>query len=93
MGGWSPKAYIKASNLDILNRFGGTVALSGDGDTLAVSATNDNFDVGSAYVFKRDATGMWSEQAHIKSDAVLYDYLGGNQADDSAPGSGAFYLY
>ncbi|MEM6996701.1 MAG: hypothetical protein AAF721_39725, partial [Myxococcota bacterium] len=34
--------YVKASNTDVNDRFGGTVALSADGNTLAVGAANES---------------------------------------------------
>jgi hypothetical protein len=63
---WSQEAYVKASNTDIADQFGQSVALSADGTTLAVGALGEN----SA------ATG-----------------IGGNQADNSADGSGAVYVF
>src|SRR5260370_32335242 len=43
-GSWQPKsiAYIKASNTNKDDQFGGAVALSGDGNTLAVGAVNED---------------------------------------------------
>jgi hypothetical protein len=43
-GTWQPKsmAYIKASNTNRDDQFGGAVALSGDGNTLAVGAVNED---------------------------------------------------
>ena len=63
---WAQQAYIKASNPQSSDSFGFAVALSGDGDTLAVSA---NFEDSAA-------TG-----------------IDGNQADQSAQGSGAVYVF
>ena len=40
-GTWSQIAYVKASNTDEGDRFGTALALSGDGDTLAVGATHE----------------------------------------------------
>jgi hypothetical protein len=37
-GGWLQKTYVKASNTDSGDWFGASVALSADGDTLAVGA-------------------------------------------------------
>ncbi len=77
--------YVKAPNTDAGDRFGDSVALSADGDTLAVGATGedsgatgiggdqaDNLALrsGAVYVLVRDATGSWSQQAYIKSSAV-----------------------
>ena len=61
---WSQQAYLKASNTDIDDWFGSSVALSSD--TLAVGARYED----------SNATGV-----------------GGNQADNSASGSGAVYLF
>src|SRR4029077_6864753 len=43
-GSWQPKSttYIKASNTSKDDQFGGAVALSGDGSTLAVGAVNED---------------------------------------------------
>ena len=81
-------AYLKASNTEMGDRFGngGTleghgVALSGDGNTLAVGAPyessgakgingdqNDNsvYSAGAVYVFTR-RNNAWSQQAYIKA--------------------------
>src|SRR5437016_11252584 len=81
-------AYLKASNTEMGDRFGngGTleghgVALSGDGNTLAVGAPyessgakgingdqNDNsvYSAGAVYVFTR-RDNAWSQQAYIKA--------------------------
>lgn len=83
MGTWSQRAYIKASNAEQWDSFGTSVALSGDGDTLAVGATgessaspgidgdqgNDGFanNSGAAYVFTRDAMDQWMQQAYVKA--------------------------
>ena len=73
------QAYIKASNTDAEDWFGG-VALSGD--TLAVSTRLEDSNAtgidgdqsdnsvrisGAAYVFTRDGAGAWSQQAYIKA--------------------------
>jgi cysteine-rich repeat protein len=61
---WQQEAYLKASNTGIYDRFGWSVALSGD--TLAAGAYQE--DCGAQGV-------------------------GGNQDDDSAPDSGAVYIF
>ncbi len=78
-GLWAQEAYLKASNTEAGDSFGGSVALSGD--TLAVgapregsSATGVNgnqFDngaltSGAVYVFKKTA-GSWSQDAYLKA--------------------------
>jgi hypothetical protein len=79
--GWSQQAYIKPSNPQMGAEFGHVVALSADGNTLAVSAygeaskstgVNGNQDdhsipqAGAAYVFTRTGTS-WKQQAYIKA--------------------------
>jgi hypothetical protein len=81
-GIWSQQAYLKASNTDIDDHFGYSVAI--DGDTIVVgayaedsSATGINgdegnqgdgigFDAGAAYVFVRNGT-VWSQQTYLKA--------------------------
>jgi hypothetical protein len=78
---WAQQAYIKASNPGQSDHFGIVVALSADGNTLAVSAyweasaakgingdQNDDSipQAGAVYVFTR-AGATWSQQAYIKA--------------------------
>jgi hypothetical protein len=74
--------YFKASNTDIGDRFGWSVALNGDGSTLAVGAYAEDssvtgiggdqaddsaFGAGAVYVFVRDGQDAWSQQAYVKA--------------------------
>ena len=76
---WSQQAYLKASNTGAGDRFGQSVAISGD--TLVIGAYgeasnatgingNQNDDSapqsGAAYVFVRSGT-IWSQQAYLKA--------------------------
>ncbi len=78
---WAQEAYIKASNAEEQDQFGQYVALSGDGNTLAVTAIGEDSDArgvsgeqfdnsssgsGSAYLFRRDG-GFWEQRAFIKA--------------------------
>ena len=80
-GTWSQQAYVKASNTDAIDVFGATVALSGDGHTMAVGAVyedsnatgidgdqlNNSFSAaGAVYVFTRSGS-TWSQQAYVKA--------------------------
>jgi hypothetical protein len=69
-GTWSQQAYVKASDTANGDDFGFSVALSGDGNTLAVGASLEDSgtaaDAGAAYIFTR-AAGVWTEQAYIKA--------------------------
>lgn len=81
MGAWSQQAYIKASNTGMGDTFGTSVALSDDGDTLAVGAPGersaavgvdgDQSDdsglyAGATYVFGRSGE-IWTQQAYVKA--------------------------
>jgi hypothetical protein len=78
---WVQQAYLKASNPGINDQFGHLVALSADGNILAVSApfedsraTGVNGDQadnsmeqsGAVYVFARTGA-VWSQQAYLKA--------------------------
>jgi hypothetical protein len=79
---WNPIGYLKATNADAGDWFGYRVALSGDGQMLAVSAlwesslargingdsTNDSAEIpaGAAYLFMRDGDA-WLQQAYVKA--------------------------
>lgn len=78
---WRQTSYIKASNTAERDFFGYSVALSADGDALAVGALSEDSDArglqgdqgndnasssGAAYFFRHTATG-WRQQAYIKS--------------------------
>jgi hypothetical protein len=89
VGGWSQQAYVKASNTETDDWFGDSVALSGDGNTLAVGASHEDSNAtgiggnqadnsaelsGAVYVFVRNGAGAWSQQAYIKaSNTAAYD--------------------
>jgi hypothetical protein len=134
-GTWSQQAYVKASNTGASDEFAAAIALSGDGNTLAVGATMEDSSAtgingdqagnsasgsGAVYVFIRSG-GVWSQQAYVKaSNTDAGDQFGygvalsddgsrlaiaareedgnasgmnGNQASNSAVGSGAAYVF
>ena len=81
-GTWSQGTYLKASNSQPQARFGGAVALSGDGSTLVVGAPDESGNAigvngvpadfnatgsGAAYVYRRTQTS-WIVQAYLKSN-------------------------
>jgi hypothetical protein len=87
---WTQQAYVKASNPTAGDRFGISVSVSSDGNTLAVGANsedgssagingadNDSFSgAGAAYVFTRSGT-TWTQQAYVKaSNPTASDYFG-----------------
>ncbi|MFZ5722399.1 MAG: beta strand repeat-containing protein [Pseudomonadota bacterium] len=81
---WPQQAYLKASNTEAQDFFGGALALSADGDTLAVGAAGEGSSAtgidgdqtdnaalfaGAVYVFTRSST-VWSQQAYIKAGST-----------------------
>ncbi|XZZ37410.1 histidine kinase [Microbulbifer sp. TRSA002] len=88
---WTQQAYLKASNADTFDRFGTSVSLSADGDTLAVGADSEDSGAtgangeqddnsaensGAVYVFSREDEA-WLQQAYIKaSNTDLGDFFG-----------------
>src|SRR5262245_204887 len=78
---WAQQAYVKASNPGADDQFGFAVALSADGNTLAVSAPyedsaatgingdqadNSMANSGAVYLFTRSGSA-WSQQAYVKA--------------------------
>jgi hypothetical protein len=81
---WAQDAYIKASNAepgDLFGTAGPSIALSGDGHTLAIGAASEDsaatgvdgaqasnaaIESGAVYVFVR-GTGGWAQQAFVKA--------------------------
>jgi len=78
---WRQQAYVKASNPQMSSEFGHAVALSADGNTLAVSAQFEGSNAkgvngnqkdrsipqaGAVYVFTRSGN-TWTQQAYVKA--------------------------
>ncbi len=92
-GSWTQEAYVKASNTEFVDKFGSSVALSGDGKTLAVGADgessssagvngdesdNSSTRSGAAYVYRYDGAN-WAKEAYIKaSNPDVGDGFGGS---------------
>ncbi len=106
-GVWSQQAYLKASNKDVGDQFGNSVAISGDSAIIGAQFRDDGgSNAGAAYVFTRSA-GVWTQQAYLKaSNAGAGDCFGtyvdisGDSAvvsacyeDDIASDSGAAYVF
>jgi hypothetical protein len=101
-GAWSQRAYLKASTASD-GLFGTAVALSSDGQTLAVGAPGDSSaargvggvptpgalpKAGAAYVFV-DAGGesSWSQQAYVKASSSAASAVFGTAVALSSTGS------
>ena len=96
---WEQMAYIKASNTEAGDHFGGSMALSGDGTTLAIGAIGEDSaakglngdqsgngleDHGAVYILRRDGT-TWSQQEYIKDNTDRDNCGGGNQTPHYLP--------
>ena len=81
---WVQQAYLKASNPGLMDNFGFVTALSGNGNTLAVSAHSESSgdagveadqsdnsipQAGAVYIFTRTGDS-WDQQAYIKSSNI-----------------------
>ena len=77
-GSWSEVAKLIASDGAEEDRFGHSVAISGNTALVGASSDHDNGDdSGSAYIYQRQINGSWSEVAKLTaSDAATYDYFG-----------------
>ena len=100
-GAWSQQAYIKASNTGSGDVFGSRLALSGDGNVLAVGAQLEDsgsqgidgfqdddsaLEAGAVYLFTRSGDA-WAQEAYIKgSNTEIFDEFG-SSVSISADGS------
>jgi hypothetical protein len=97
-GTWSQQAQITSSNAEANDLFGGSVALSSDGSSLAVGAIGERSAatgiggdqtnnaaplVGAVYVFNRSAS-TWSQRYYVKAS----NSSGGDQFGNSIALSG-----
>ncbi len=78
-GVWSEVAHLYASDGAAGDEFGSTVSLEGDRLCGGVSYDSNpgGFAAGSAYVFERNAVGIWTQAAHLfASNGTALDYFG-----------------
>ncbi len=89
---WTKQAYIKPNVVNNGDEFGRAIALSSDGNTLAVTAPNEDSNAsgvngddtnngrtksGALYIFRFES-GSWAQEAYIKASIPKYQYfLGG----------------
>jgi hypothetical protein len=98
---WSQQAYIKAKNTGAGHRFGHSLSLTADGNTLAVGASRENSNAtgvdgnannssasqsGAVYLFTRDRT-VWSQTTYIKASNTGIDDEFGRSVSLSSEGS------
>jgi hypothetical protein len=108
---WTQQQKLTASDAAASDAFGKSVSVSGD--TLVVGAPYDDHssyydDRGSAYVFVRSSSGVWTQQQKLTaSDASSYDHFGTSVSisgdtvvvgapyddDNEKDGSGSAYVF
>ena len=74
-GSWSQKAYVKASNTEAGDVFGSSVALSSDGNTLAVGAGGED---SNATGISTDGTGEEDNSANRAGAVYVFNRNGGS---------------
>ena len=83
-GIWSQTAYLKASNIDVDDRFGISVSISGNyaivgadnegSNSLTDQTDNNASQSGAAYVFERnETTGAWEQIKYLKASSMDVD--------------------
>jgi len=90
-GAWTEAAGLSASDAGQGNFFG--YAIAPDGDRLLVTAALKDTVKGTAYVFRREASGAWTEEARFRPDSIARNTgfgisaaLRGDRAFVGAPG-------
>ena len=99
-GNWQQEAYLKASNTDEFDSFGGSLGLSADGNTLAVGAIGESSaatgvngnqsnnsapGAGAVYIFER-INGNWQQRSYLKASNTDAEDLFGDAVSLSADG-------
>lgn len=89
-GTWNETALLQASDMELADRFGTSVSISGN-YALAGAPYEDGGagsplnNAGAAYIFERDADGTWNETGLLRaSDMQEGDYFGWSVAVDGA---------
>jgi hypothetical protein len=105
---WSQVAKLLANDGAAYNLFGSAVAISGDCAIIGAPEDNDNgYASGSAYVFRRTPSGLWTQHAKLLPDdgdaadlfglsvAIDNDIIVVGARDDEALGnwSGSAYVF
>jgi hypothetical protein len=92
---WSQQAYLKASNTNVHNYFGYSIAIANDtvvvgalleeSNAIGINGDQSNHEApasGAVYVFTR-SDSIWSQQAYLKASNTEYgDYFGASVSAD-----------
>jgi hypothetical protein len=105
---WTQVAQLEGNDTSAGDNFGWTVSI--DGDRLAVGAPAASLPqglwIGAAYIFERDAQGVWAQSAKVTSnDGLMNDFfgvvglsgptlaVGAPRRDDAGNNSGSVYFF
>ena len=95
---WTQQQKLLASDAASQDRFGTSIALSSDGDTVLIGTPNEdtspNSENGAAYVFTRSGSTWTQQQKLLASDRASNDNLGGSVSlslDGNTAAIGAIY--
>lgn len=71
-GGWTRQQELQSTNIEAEDGFGRAVALSAEGDVLAVGAPGEDGDAassefGAVYIFERDDAGAWNQRHYLSA--------------------------
>jgi len=107
-GSWNQQAKLLPDDGAAYDKFGISVSVSSNTAVIGARGDNDNGShSGSAYIFVRDGTGSWSQQAKLlPDDGAAEDYFGyfvsisgdiavisAHQDDDNGTDSGSAYAF
>jgi len=108
-GNWNEETKLLSSDGAAGDRFGIAVGISGSTAVVSAYFDDDNAtDSGSAYIFERDSSGSWAEEAKLLPDdgGITFDDFGTSvsisgdvaligvpEDDDNDPGSGSAYVF
>ena len=84
-GGWTREAVLSDPAGERANRFGGAVAVSGDGRTVVVGAPGDNYSRGAAWIFTL-SEGGWQASGELTGEGESGQGMFGQSVAISAGG-------
>ncbi|OQX02531.1 MAG: hypothetical protein BWK80_57685, partial [Desulfobacteraceae bacterium IS3] len=107
-GSWTQQAKLTATDGAERDCFGRSVSISGDYALVGASGDDDKgYNSGSAYIFRRNSEGSWTQQAKLTADdgaaddyfgnsvSISGDYalIGAYEDDDKGGKSGSAYIF
>ena len=105
LGTWTQRAALAPSDPAAVNAFGASVAL--DGQLAVIGAPQGANYIGSAYIFRENGSGNWTQVAKLAAaDGAAHDLfgfpvaisgnrviIGASENDDAGSNSGSAYIF